>query len=310
MSFPQLDYADYISGDRVRREAFAKAIAHSFEVYGFATSREFFALPYEEKMKSEHPPESNPHRGYSWVGQENLSSLTRRDRGLEPLKETKESWDQGANDDELNPNLWAATESLPGFRPFMEKFFNTCHETEERLLRAVAVGLGLDETHFDDKLTDRVNEFRLTHYPPVRKSDINLKSGNQTRTSEHTDFGTITLLFQDSVGGLEVESHEEQGVFHPITAAAPTMVINIGDSLQRWTNDRLRSTVHRVTIPINADAKEDEIVIPSRYSVVFFGKPNRDVSLYPFPEFLKDKESKYEDITAGEYNQRRLIRVY
>ena len=110
----------------------------------------------------------------------------------------------------------------------MEKFFNTCHETEERLLRAVAVGLGLDETHFDDKLTDRVNEFRLTHYPPVRKSDINLKSGNQTRTSEHTDFGTITLLFQDSVGGLEVESHEEQGVFHPITAAAPTMVINIG----------------------------------------------------------------------------------
>ena len=80
--------------------------------------------------------------------------------------------------------------------------------------------------------------------------------------------------------------------------------------MQRWTNDRLRSTVHRVTIPINADAKEDEIVIPSRYSVVFFGKPNRDVSLYPFPEFLKDKESKYEDITAGEYNQRRLIRVY
>lgn len=55
---------------------------------------------------------------------------------------------------------------------------------------------------------------------------------------------------------------------------------------------------------------DDDIVIPSRYSVVFFGKPNRDVSLYPFPEFLKDKESKYEDITAGEYNQRRLIRVY
>lgn len=110
----------------------------------------------------------------------------------------------------------------------MEEFFDTCHETEKRLLRAVALGLGLEETHFDDKLTDRVNEFRLTHYPPVRKSDISLESGNQTRTSEHTDFGTITLLFQDSVGGLEVESHEEQGVFHPITAAAPTMVINIG----------------------------------------------------------------------------------
>jgi len=115
----------------------------------------------------------------------------------------------------------------------MEKFFNMCHETEERLLRAVAVGMGLDEAHFDDKLTDRVNEFRLTHYPAVRKSDINLESGNQTRTSEHTDFGTITLLFQDSVGGLEVESHEEQGVFHPITAAAPVMVVNIGISYPR-----------------------------------------------------------------------------
>jgi len=115
----------------------------------------------------------------------------------------------------------------------MEHFFNMCHETEERLLRAVAVGMGLDETHFDDKLTDRVNEFRLTHYPAVRKSDINLESGNQTRTSEHTDFGTITLLFQDSVGGLEVESHEEQGVFHPIAAAAPVMVVNIGMSLPK-----------------------------------------------------------------------------
>ncbi|KAH7560316.1 hypothetical protein BM1_03950 [Bipolaris maydis] len=267
MSFPQLNYADYISGDPVRREAFAKSIAHSFEVYGFATGLQLGGA--REPI---------------------IPDATRRDRGLAPLKETKESWDQGATDDELNPNLWAATESLPRFGHFMEKFFHTCHEAEERLLRAVAVGLGLDETHFDDKLTDRVNEFRLTHYPPVRKSDISLEMGSQARTSEHTDFGTITLLFQDSVGGLEVESHEEQGVFHPITAAAPTMVINIGDSLQRWTNDRLRSTVHRVTIPVNGDAMDDDIVIPSRYSIVSFKKPNRDVSLYPFPEFLKDKK--------------------
>ena len=110
----------------------------------------------------------------------------------------------------------------------MENLFNACHEAEERLLKAVAVGLGLSETHFNDKLTDRVNEFRLTHYPAVRRKDISLDSGNRTRTAEHTDFGTITLLFQDSVGGLEVESHNQRGVFHPITAPAPTMVINIG----------------------------------------------------------------------------------
>ena len=61
---------------------------------------------------------------------------------------------------------------------------------------------------------------------------------------------------------------------------------------------------------MNVPEGDDDVVIPSRYSVVFFGKPNRDVSLFPFPEFLKGKESKYEDITAGEYNQRRLIKVY
>lgn len=110
----------------------------------------------------------------------------------------------------------------------MEDFFETCHQTQARLLRAVASGCGLPETHFDDKVSDHVEEFRLAHYPAVRAKDINLNSGEQTRTSEHTDFGTITLLFQDTVGGLEVESNRERGVFHPITAPAPTMVINIG----------------------------------------------------------------------------------
>ena len=196
-------------------------------------------------MLSKHPPVSNPHRGYSYVGQENLSALTRADRGEAPLQETKvygtppstlfghshtsqESWDQGSADDVENPNLWKATESLPGFRPFMEEFFELCHQTQARLLKAVASGCGLPDTHFDDKVSDRIEEFRLAHYPPVRVKDINLQSGQQTRTSEHTDFGTITLLFQDSIGGLEVESHKERGVFHPITAPAPTMVINIG----------------------------------------------------------------------------------
>ncbi|KAF4537159.1 Thymine dioxygenase [Lasiodiplodia theobromae] len=327
MDFPQLDYADVTSGDPVRQSKFATELVKSFETFGFASiinhdvpeetikecfqySRKFFALPHETKMLSKHPQGIAP-RGYSFVGQENLSSLTRADRNMDKYVETKESWDQGAPNDIPNPTNWAATEAIPGFRDFMEKMFNTMHDFEERLLVSLAVGLGLPATHFDLMHTDRVNEFRLLHYPEVKVKDILAPDTTQrTRASEHTDFGSLTLLFQDSVGGLEVEAHNQPGTFYPIKAASPAMIINIGDSMQRWTNDRLRSTCHRVTVPpAMRKASEDgtdDAVIPSRYSIVFFGKPNRDVSLYPFPQFMKSG-TKYPDITAGEYNHLRVI---
>ena len=189
----------------------------------------------------------------------------------------------------------------------MEVFFHECHETEVALLEAVAMGLGLSRDHFNSMHTDRVNEFRLLHYPEVNVKE--LKSGINTRASEHTDFGTITLLFQDSVGGLEVEDQSQMGVFCPVEAVAPIRVVNVGDCMQRWTNNRLKSACHRVTIPPRCS--DGCNVIDERYSIAFFGKPNRNAELYPHPLFVSiDNPSKYEHTTAGEYNQTRLVKVY
>lgn len=190
----------------------------------------------------------------------------------------------------------------------MDLFYHQCHDTEVRLLEAIAIGLGLPRHHFDAMHTDRTNEFRLLHYPEV--SVEKLSSGLNTRASEHSDFGTITLLFQDSIGGLEVEDQNHPGSFFPIEGAAPTMIVNVGDCMQRWTNDRLRSACHRVTIP-PAVKSESCGIIKERYSIAFFGKPNRSALLSPHPLFVNNgRPCKYQSTTAGEYNQTRLVKVY
>jgi isopenicillin N synthase-like dioxygenase len=99
-----------------------------------------------------------------------------------------------------------------------------------RILEAVAVGLGLPPHHFNSLHTERVHELRLLHYPEVSVKEIS--GSSKTRTAEHTDFGSITLLFQDEIGGLEGEDQHQKGLFHPIGVSRPTMIINVGDSMQ------------------------------------------------------------------------------
>jgi isopenicillin N synthase-like dioxygenase len=188
----------------------------------------------------------------------------------------------------------------------METSFERLHDTAIKLLEAIALGLGLSQRYFEPFHTDRAHEFRLLHYPEIKVEE--LSGDTKTRTGEHTDFGTITLLFQDGIGGLEAEDQLNHDSFRPICAEWPIMIVNIGDSMQRWTNARLKSAQHRVTVP--PSLKDKDGVVPERYSVAFFGKPNRDVSLLPFPELLKDAPSKYGDMTAGEYNRIRHLKVY
>lgn len=321
MELLSLNFSEFASGDTTTKAQFSRKLVQQLETYGFATvynhgvdegllkeafewSRRFFDLPMRVKLRSLHPAESNPNRGYSFIGQENLAVLTRADRRIEGRSELKESWDQVNSNNTSHPNLWEAAEELPGFREFMESFFHTLHDTELNLLDAIAAGLDLPADSFTPLHTDRVDEFRLLHYPAVSADDM----AKNTRTSEHTDLGTITLLFQDKTGGLEVEDQSANGVFHPIRVASPTMIINVGDSLQRWTNDRLKSAYHRVTVPKTA---EEDSVIPSRYSIGFFAKPNSGVSLYPLPQFIgEDRPSKYKDLTVDEYHHQKRAQVY
>ena len=222
----------------------------------------------------------------------------------------QETFDLGPQIDDLFPNIWPNEDDIPGFRGFMETFFNACHDTHLNILRGLEIALKLPESRIKSLCSNAQAEFRLTHYPPVDVSK--LKDGKSTRISEHTDFGTITVLFQDSTGGLEVEDENANGRFIPIESKSRTeMIANVGDTLTWWTNKTLRSANHRVTIPTGMkDLQTGEI--PARLSIAYFGKANRDASLRCFPEFRPVGQPPIfdEEVTALEYNQRMVERTY
>lgn len=186
----------------------------------------------------------------------------------------------------------------------MESFYLSCHTVHFDILRALAVGLDFDPNFLSNLCQDNKSELRLNHYPACEASQI--RKGAM-RISEHTDFGTLTLLFQDSVGGLEIEDQKQVGSYFPVPCLDRfEMIVNIGDCLQRWTNNQFRSTSHRVVLPPNV-----EDWVGDRYSVAYFAKPNRTQSVGPLPEFLKNgEEAKYEHINAWEYNQQKLTLTY
>ncbi|KAK5088934.1 hypothetical protein LTR05_003158 [Lithohypha guttulata] len=277
----------------------------------FELTRQFFNLSYEDKMKAKRPAQANPNRGYSFVGQENVAGISGFEKGLGPLttKDIKETLDMGSANDKLVDNIWVPEDILPGFRNSMESFYDKAFETEMHLIDALATALGISATHLKSLHSKAENEFRLLHYPPTPASK--LKDGKSTRIAEHTDFGTITMLFQDSTGGLQVEDQTQLGTFRDIESSGPTdIILNIGDSLQRLTNDTFKAACHRVTYPPMIKADGDEI-IPERYSIAYFAKPNRDASLLPLEDFVTDATPcRYQDITAWEWNNMRIEKLF
>ena len=279
------------------------------------------------KNKAAHPEQPNPHRGYSYVGQEILSRVKdfeKGDRNAPVVHDIKvclgyqqnkqrtissnhllqESYDQGPVEDAMYPNRWPDDADLPGFRSSMESFYDDCHNAHRNVLRAIAMGFGLKPEFFFELCNVNTSELRLNHYPACAASQIH---AGAMRISEHTDFGTVTLLFQDSMGGLEIEDQKKRGSYFPVAPQDKyEMIINIGDCLQRWTNNTLRSTSHRVALPPMAGDWID-----SRYSVAYFGKPNRDQHVGPLAEFVKDGDTPaYDNLSAWEYNQQKLNLTY
>ncbi|KAJ5852717.1 uncharacterized protein N7529_012102 [Penicillium soppii] len=278
----------------------------------FDYTRRFFSLPLEDKMTSKHPPEANLNRGYSFVGQESISSISGYDKGHpqgKSVRDIKETLDMGAANDNLVDNIWIAEEKLPGFRKFMEDFYTSCFKVELEILDALAKALGISAPDLRALHNKAENEFRLLHYPAIPASG--LADGTATRIAEHTDFGTITMLFQDSTGGLQVEDQQNPGTFHGVESGGKSeIILNIGDSLQRLTNDTFRAACHRVTYPSTIKVGSDE-TIPERYSIAYFAKPNRIASLLPLKEFITPlTPCKYEDITAWDYNNLRIAKLF
>lgn len=263
-------------------------------------------------MLAKHPPESTPNRGYSFVGQESVGNISGFEKGKAQgkfVRDIKESIDIGSKTDDLVDNIWVPEDKLPGWRKFMEDFYDSCFKVELEILAALAHALGISDKDLQLLHNKAENEFRLLHYPAIPASE--LADGTATRIAEHTDFGTITMLFQDSVGGLQVENQQSLGNFDGVECSDKTeIILNIGDSLQRLTNDTFRAACHRVTYPPSVKSGSDEI-IPERYSIAYFGKPNRTASLFPFKEFITPSTPcHYEDITAWDYNNLRITKLF
>ena len=273
-----------ISGHGIPREL----IDGSYDVF-----RRFFALPTETKMKY-HVAGSGGARGYTPFKVE-----TAKDSRYPDLKEF---WHVGREiprdskfADVMPPNLWPV--EVPGFRQYGYGLYQALDQLGTRVLRALALHIGLPEHYFEDK-TDLGNSIlRPIHYPPITQDNI-----PNVRAGAHEDINFITLLVGASAEGLEVLS---EGQWLPITTEGDAIVVNIGDMLQRLTNHLYPSTSHRVVNPQNENARKP------RYSVPFFLHPNPDVVLDPLTNCISaDNPRRYDmPITAHEYLQQRLREI-
>ncbi|KAI0322455.1 hypothetical protein OF83DRAFT_1093395 [Amylostereum chailletii] len=328
MHIPVIDFSSYLHATSMsEKRNTADKIVRGFKEVGFIyldghgipantvdnafkKSAEFFALPAEAKEKlAWEDPRSN--RGYVAFGRERVTQSNDPDeiaamRARAP--DFKESMEIGRDWDKVWKNQWPQESVAPAFKHTMLEFFQTCHELHTIVMRAIAVGLDLEEMYFEDKINEQYHNLRLLSYPSIKTSLLHQEG--QARAGAHSDYGTLTLLFQDQVGGLQVENpHTKQ--YQPATPMPGTIVINAGDLLARWSNDVLRSTLHRVVAPPAKPISDTEAMTPARQSIAFFCNPNQGAEISCLPNcYGPGKEKKYPSVTTEEYIVGRLAATY
>lgn len=254
----------------------------------FAFAQQFFALPQSAK-DAVHISRSTCRRGYENLGDQTL------DLGAHP--DRKESYYCGihydpahpfvaAGYDSYGPNLWPS--DLPGFEQTMLEYIGQHTALCERLMQVIAISLDLDAHHFDDTFHDPLTTLRLLRYPPHPADADDLTFG----AGAHTDWGSITTLAQDDIGGLQVLGPDGRWLSAPPIAGS--LVVNLGDLMPRWTNGRFRSNSHRV-INLNSAGRD-------RYSIPFFYAPRYDASVQPLPTCATTEEiARHVPFTVGEH---------
>jgi len=244
-------------------------------------------------------------------GREKVSSaLDREEVQKEKAKspDLKESFEIGREGDGNYPNQWPDRFDADGveFRETMIDFFSQCNELNRLVMSSIAIAMDLEENFFDDFIRHGgLNNLRLLHYPPVKK-EVFEKNKGQLRAGAHSDFGSITFLFQDMQGGLQVQTLD--GKWLDVTPSEGTVVVNAGDLLARWSNNTIRSTIHRVVEP---PLKEEGVMkYPARYSIAYFCNPDADQLIEALPGTSERTGKKYDAINAGEYLVQRLSATY
>ena len=238
----------------------------------------------------------------------------------------QEHFDQGPRDDRMYPNVWPKETSrtdgidLIGFRDFMESYFDTASALSNQLLAILETGLKVKSATLTSCCDRGDNEMRLNYYPPTTEEA--LKTGGVRRAGAHTDYGILTLLVQDTRGGLQIQDRSQISLsdsdsapvkFVPVGADDPyALIVNVGDTLQRWTNDLIPAGVHQVLAPEKRAGSGDmKGHLPERYSVAFFQKANRDESIGSKAEFISEKRpARYEHLSAIDYHKQRHTLLY
>lgn len=314
-SIPVIDFGPFLHGDAGDREAVARAMRQASADWGFFylsnhgvpeamlnqsfdASKAFFSLPYEEKMGVAWQNASS-NRGYVAVRRERLDASKPGD-----LKEAFNAGPEpapGSLTEEERPyreNRWP--QDQPAFRNTMLDLLDGCVAASNRVLEAFAVALDLPDGFFVDTHDQLHHTLRLLHYPPLPKGYT--PQAGEKRAGAHTDYGSITLLFQHGVAGLEVRTRSGEWITAPPIPG--TVVVNTGDLMQRWTNDVFCSTPHRVSPFVSGNS-------PGRYSIAFFCHPNPDAEIRCI-ESCADHENppRYSPILAGEHLMEKLNATY
>lgn len=183
-------------------------------------------------------------------------------------------------------NLWPS--AYPEFRPQMYNYYTRALAFSHKLMRAFSLALDLPEDYFDEATTFPMVGVRILHYPPQE-----LQDANDIGLGAHTDYTFFTLVQQEKVAALQVLN--ANGIWVDAPPRPRSYVVNVGDFLSRITNNRFKSTVHRV---LNRSGAE-------RYSMPFFFSPNKEATLSTLPT-CKDENEEYETVNAGEYYLERL----
>lgn len=310
LGIPSVDLSEFTKGNDEKRKKFVQELGHAYETVGFVAvknhgipdevveslyqlSKTFFGLA-ETQKKSYEIEGGAGQRGYTSFGKEQAKGFDAPD-----LKEFFQ-YGQNVEDGDAIIHEYPANVSVkevPGFDDTFYKAYRQFEISGGHLLSAIALYLGLEETYFEDHIHNGNSILRAIHYPPITQ-----EPKSAVRAEQHEDINLITLLVGASADGLQVLNKNNEWI--SVTALPEQIVVNVGDMLQRLTNNKLKSTTHRVVNP------PKELWGTSRFSIPFFLHPRSDMRLDCLKSCITaENPIQYEPITAGEYLNERLREI-
>ena len=321
-TIPVIDISACRTGSAQQRKAVADQIDHAWRTVGFLVisghgvseslierahrvSRAFYDLPDEIKQRyATHPV---IYRGYIAMGGLAAGNTTGERKTAPDYREmytmSREACDPadpyyGCDEGRrvFSPNVWPV--EIPEFRSTWLEYYNAMEQLSWSLMRLFALALDLPEDWFDRKLDKHMSVMAVTNYPDQAQAPVD----NQLRCGSHTDYGALTILkSEDKPGGLEVLGKDGQWLAAPMIPG--TFIINLGDLMARWSNDRWVSNLHRVTNP-----PRDKAMDSRRQSLIYFFHPNYDAQIECLPTCGGDEGARHAPIRTRDYLLSKIAR--